>query len=90
MNHAPKIPLKDTPAIRNIVEAVSHLLIPDFDGLIQLFVDMRAGIQEEKTALLRRKDDIRTEAYAAAMRLMLSDPDAPPSLPRNYFDRLKR
>lgn len=89
MNQEYKIPLKDTAPIRAISETVSHLLVPDLGGLIQLFVELRAGLQEERAAILRRKEDIRSEAYAAAMRLMLSDPDAPPSLSRNYFERLR-
>lgn len=90
MNHAPKIPLTETKPIKNIVEAVSHLLMPDLGGLIQLSVEMRESLAADKTALLRRKEDIRIEGYAAAMRLMLPDQDAQCQMTNTYFQRLNR
>lgn len=84
----PKIPLHETKPIKNIVEAASHLLMPDLRGLSLLFIEMKASINEERAACLRKKEQIKSEGFAAAMRLMLLDQDIK-EITRPYFDKLK-
>ena len=85
-----KIPLQETQPIRNIAKAVSHLIMPDLPQLTRLLMDMRAGVNEEIAACLRKKEQIRAEGFAAAMRLMLPEEGEQRNMAGTYFDQIKR
>lgn len=85
-----KVPLHETQPVKNIAKSVSRLIMPDLSPLIRLLIDMRAGISEERAACLRKKEQIKAEGFAAAMRLMLPEEEELRNMAGTYFDRLNR
>ncbi len=68
---APKKP----QAIEYISEAVSNLLVPPLASLHQTFMEQKTGVNEKRSELLNKREDIRNEGFAAAMRLMSASTD---------------
>ncbi len=68
---APKKPR----SIERIAEAVSNLLVPPLTSLHQTFMEQKAGVNEKRSELLNKREDIRNEGFAAAMRLMSPNAD---------------
>ncbi|WP_096294012.1 hypothetical protein [Nitrosomonas ureae] len=66
MSPTPKRP----QGIERISEAVSNLLPPPLAPLHQTFIEQKAGINEKRAELLRKRENVRNEGYAAATRLM--------------------
>lgn len=61
---------KRPQAIDRIAMAVSSLIFPPLAPLYQAFIEQKAGINEKRAELLRKRENVRNEGYAAATRLM--------------------
>lgn len=64
-------PIQKKPqAIERITESVSNLLVPPLASLNQTFMDQKTDLNKKRSDLLRKRDEVSNEGFAAAMRLM--------------------
>jgi len=77
------------PGIMRIHEEVSKLIKPTLAVLYQVFLDQKAALKAERTALLRKQETLHQEGYEAAVRLVISNSNDFQISQRSYFDRIK-
>lgn len=83
---APKKPR----AIEYIADAVSNLLVPPLTSLHQTFMEQKTDINEKRSELLNKREDIRNEGFAAAMRLMSASTDQLQTTRDSYLELVNK
>ncbi len=83
-------PPKKPRAIERITEAVSNLLVPPLTSLHQTFMEQKTGVNEKRSELLNKREDIRNEGFAAAMRLMSASTDQLQTTRDSYLELVNK
>lgn len=73
-----------TQAIEFIRKSASCLIYPPLALLHQTFLDEKALVNEKRSELLRKREDVRNEGYAAATRLMSPSKEQLPTISISY------
>ena len=81
---------KRPKSIMRIAEAVSNLIFPSLAGLYQTFLDQKAGIDQKRAELLRRREEIRNEGFEAATRFMAPTAEQIRNAGISYLEFIKR
>ena len=81
---------KKPKAIERISEAASNLLMPPLAPLHQTFMDQKFGAEEKRSELLRKREEIRNEGYAAAMRLMMPSAERLQATKGSYLELIHK
>ncbi len=89
MKNTPPAPKKPR-AIEHIADAVSNLLVPPLTSLHQTFMEQKTGINEKRSELLNKREDIRNEGFAAAMRLMSANTDQLQTTRDSYLELVNK
>lgn len=77
---------KKPQAIERIAEAVSSLIYPSLAPLHQAFIEQKAGINEKRAELIRKRENVRNEGYAAATRLMTPNTEQSQTIGVSYLE----
>lgn len=86
-----KAPTTKRPqAIERIAEAVSSLIYPSLAPLHQAFIEQKAGVNEKKAELIRKREDVRNEGYAAAIRLMTPNTEQSHTIDLSYLELINK
>jgi len=83
---APKRP----QAIERIAAAVSNLIFPPLATLHQAFIDQKEGVSQKRAELIRKREGIRNEGYAAAMRLMSPSTEQLQTIGSSYLELINK
>lgn len=86
MSPTPKRP----QAIERIAAAVSSLIFPPLALLYQAFIEQKAGISEKRSELLRKRESVRNEGYAAATRLMTPSAEQLQTIGVSYLELINK
>lgn len=81
-------PLNQHPAIVRFGRSVARLIKPSLPPLFQVVVDVKQGIQEERSELISQMNVLRLEGYEAAAGLSLPHDGIPINPKATYFDRI--
>lgn len=81
---------KKPQAIERIAAAVSSLLFPPLAPLHQTFIEQKVGISEKRSELLRKRESVRNEGYAAATRLMTPSAEQLQTIGVSYLELINK
>jgi len=81
---------KRPQAIDRIATAVSSLIFPPLAPLYQAFIEQKAGINEKRAELLRKRENVRNEGYAAATRLMTPSAEQLQTIGVSYLELINK
>ncbi len=81
---------KRPQAIERIAAAVSSLLYPPLAPLHQTFIEQKAGVNEKRSELLRKREIVRNEGYAAATRLMTPSAEQLQTIDLSYLELINK
>lgn len=74
--------------ITRIFESVSKLIKPSLAPLYQVFLDRKKIVEDERTSLMRKIEEVRQEGFEAAVRLRISCNDNFRIERGSYFERI--
>lgn len=81
---------KKPQAIERIAEAVSSLIYPSLAPLHQAFIEQKAGINEKRAELIRKRENVRNEGYAAATQLLAPSEEQLHTIGVSYFELINK
>jgi len=81
---------KRPQAIDRIAMAVSNLIFPPLAPLNQAFIEQKAGVNEKRAELLRKRENVRHEGYAAATRLMTPSAEELQTMGVSYLEFINK
>lgn len=81
---------KRPKAIERIAAAVSNLIYPSLAPLHQAFIEQKAGINEKRAELIRKREKVRNDCYAAATRLMTRSTEQPQTMDLSYLELINK
>ncbi len=83
-------PQKKPQAIERIYNAASNLIYPPIEQLHQTFIEQKTAISEKRSELLRKRDEVSNEGYAAAIRLMMPDDEQLQTIGVSYLELVNK
>lgn len=81
---------KRPKAIEQIAEAAAGLIVPPLTSLYQTFLDQKAGVEQKRAKLVRRREEIRSEGYEAATRFMTPNAEQVRNAGISYLELIKK
>ncbi|QOJ23787.1 MAG: hypothetical protein HRU78_09080 [Gammaproteobacteria bacterium] len=81
---------KRPQAIERIAAAVSNLIYPSLAPLHQAFIEQKAGVNEKRAELIRKRENVRNDGYAAATRLMTPHTEQSQTIDLPYLELINK